>query len=301
MKYLQSTIIKYSLYLLLLCMVGVFFDASSVSAATLSASTGNAVSAKDTAIIDVYLNTEGEVLNSVDGSVVLSDTHNGNFEVKELSTVNSKFTMWARKPSLSSGGVVSFVGGTPGGIQGEKVLMFKLVVKINDAGDFTIAPRDLTAYLNDGLGTSRQITKNSSTISVSTAREIPQDSWKQIISNDNVAPLPFTITMIHDSNLYGGKKYLSFETIDQESGISYYQVKEGDLPAVRTGTEYLLNDQNGSSDVVVTAYDKAGNFQVAIYSPEKSTNWMIVGAILVFIVVLYFTIKILRKRRRNAS
>lgn len=277
------------------------FMPTDVSAATISASSDALVNANDTAIIRVYLNTEGETINSIDGSIVLTDEHKGNFEIKELSLVNSSFTMWPRKPSLEEGRAISFVGGVPGGVTGEKLLLFSVVVKINQEGKFTISPKVITSFLNDGLGTTRNITKNSSTINIGTAREKPQDVWKEIISNDNNAPEPFTIELIQDQNLYDGKKFISFETTDKESGISHYEVTEGNNPPVRTGTQYVLIDQDGTLDVIVAAYDKAGNFQTSTFVQKKAFPWASLVMVCIGVTILYLIIRKLRKRKRNAN
>ncbi len=271
-----------------------------VFAASISASSDTQINANDTAIIRVYLDTEGENINSVDGSISLSDEHNGNFEIKELSLVNSVFPMWPRKPSLEEGRAISFVGGAPGGLNGQKLLLFSIVVKINQEGKFSISPKTITSYLNDGLGTTRIITKGTSTINIGVARETSQDAWKEIISNDNNAPEPFTIELIQDQNLYDGKKFISFETTDKESGISHYEVKEGNNPPVRTGTHYVLIDQDSKIDLTVAAYDKAGNFQIATFSQKKAFPWASLLMVCIGISLIYIVIKKLRRKKRNA-
>lgn len=302
MKY--SSLIKhnFSNFLCTLCALCVILCTPSVSlASSISASSNSSIYANDTAIIGVYLNTEGEKINTIDGSIVLSDEYQGNFEIKELSLVNSAFTMWPRKPSLEENRTISFVGGVPGGVVGDKLLLFSIAVKINQEGKFTISPKALTSLLNDGLGTTLAITKNSSTINVGQARETPKDVWKEIISNDNNAPEPFTIELIQDQNLYDGKKFLSFETTDKESGISHYEVTEGKNQPVRTGTHYILIDQNGKFDVIVAAYDKAGNFQTSTFIQKSSFPWKLIVAVLLGVSVLYVVVRIIRKRNKNGN
>lgn len=260
-------------------------------AATIRASSSTALSAGDTAIISVFLDTEGETINSIDGAVLLTDTHGGNFTIKDISVSNSVFTLWPRKPSLGEGHRISLIGGIPGGITGDSLLLFKAIVTINEAGTFSIRPDTLVAYLNDGLGTTRTITKDTSTITVGQRRAATKDNWQEIISNDNVAPETFGITLVQDTNLYEGKKFLSFETTDTASGISYYTVKEGAYPSVRTGNSYILIDQNIPEDVVVTAYDKAGNFQVSVFKNKTPIQWGTVGVALLGISGIYIIYK----------
>jgi hypothetical protein len=290
LKYLSIFI-----FAILICLPNTTF------AATIKVSSESSVYAKDVSILNVFIDTEDEVINSLDGYVILSDNNKGNFEIKDLSLVNSVFNLWPRKPSLQESNKIYFVGGLPGGIKGNNLLLFKIIVKINEPGNFSISPENLKAYLNDGLATSRSIVKNVSTISISESRNSPQDKWKEIISNDNTAPENFEIKVIQDDNLFDGKKFLSFETTDKESGINYYEVKEGDAKAVRTGNTYILIDQKNKPDVIVTAYDKAGNFQVATLNGKDPIHWRSIIITLIILTVLYKIIKRIRKNRKNAK
>lgn len=280
-------------FIVLFCLPKIIF------ASTIRVSSESSVYAKDVSILNVFLDTEDEVINSLDGNVILSDNNKGNFEVKDLSLANSVFNLWPRKPSLQESNKIYFVGGVPGGIKGNNLLLFKIIVKINESGNFSISPENLKAYLNDGLATSRIISKNISTISVSDSRTNPQDKWKEIISNDNTAPESFEIKVLQDENLFDGKKFLSFETRDNESGINYYEVKEGDAKPVRTGNTYILINQKNKPDVIVTAYDKAGNFQVATLNGKCPIHWGSIIVTLIILVVLYKIIKRIRKNRKN--
>lgn len=265
-------------------------------AATISASSTSSISAGDTSVIDVYLNTENQDINSIDGSIILKDDHGGNFEVKDISLVNSSFTMWPRKPSLEDGHKIYFVGGIPGGIKGDRLLMFKIIVKINQSGSFSLGPNGLVAYLNDGIGTDVKITKDLSSISIGESKGSPKDSWLEIISNDDVPPEPFEIKVIQDENLFDGRKFAYFETTDSGSGIDYYEIREGGGSNIRTGTSYVLINQEKNLDLVVTAHDKAGNFQVSTLKQEDKINWL---SIAISVLVIFFGVKLVKRIRRN--
>lgn len=291
--------IKYKSIIFLIPIFILFIVPSKTLAATINSSAESTISSGDTSIINVYLNTEGQTINSIEGLITLKDEHNGNFEVKELSLVNSVFNIWPRKPSLEEGGKISFVGGIPNGINGDRILLFKIIVKINDSGKFSIIPTKVAVYLNDGLGTALDITKDTSVISVGTSSGNPQNKWQEIVSNDNVAPEPFIIKIVQDSSLFDGKKFLSFETTDSQSGISYYEVREGAYPAVRTGTSYILINQNKNVDVIVTAYDKAGNFQVSVLKAKEPIRWLSVIVTVLFIIMIFKIVKKFRKNKKK--
>lgn len=272
-----------------------------IFAATINASSDGMISAGDTSIIGVYLNTENELINTVDGTLELSDEHNGNFEVTDFSIVSSALTMWPRKPSLESGNKISFVGGVPNGIKGDHLLLFRIIVKINDKGHFTIKPSSINAYLSDGLATQRTISKSISSIVVGPASSESNNKWQDIISKDNTAPISFQISLMQDSSLYDGKKFLLFDTNDTESGINYYEVREGNYPTIRTGNTYVLINQDSKIDVTVTAYDKAGNFQIATYKEREPIHWMSIFVTLIIIFVLYRVVRKIIRKRKNAK
>ncbi len=279
---------------------GVLFIPNTTFSSSITVSSTSAVSALDITILEVYLDTEGQVFNSVDGSIVLSDEHGGNFEIREISLANSVFTMWPRKPSLESNNTINFIGGVPEGVVGERLLLFKIIVKINQPGIFKATLLEGISYLNDGLGTPSTISPKMSEITIGAPREESQNKWEEIISNDNNAPLPFEISLMQDVNLYDGNKFISFETFDKESGISHYEVREGANPAVRTGTTYVLIDQKNKVDIVVTAYDKAGNFQVSTLKGGSSINWTsIVVVVLLAYLIKKIVVKIRNRKNKN--
>lgn len=264
----------------------IFIVPNRIFAANMDISAGDTVSASDTSIISVFLNTEGQLINSIDGSIKLSDQNNGNFEIKDINLANSVFTIWPRKPSLQDGHSIVFVGGVPGGLSGSRLLLFQVIVKINEPGEFKITPKDTIVYINDGLGTPIEIEEEIFTIIVGEEKGEPQNEWQEIISKDNTAPLPFKVTLMQDEYIYEGRKFIAFETVDTESGISYYEVKEGGYPSVRSGTNYILIDQDNSAEIVVTAYDKAGNFQVSTLKKNEPIHWesILLALLIIFLI-----------------
>lgn len=298
---MNNKFLKLNNFLLMLAILGVLVIPTTTSAASLKVSSGSAVSSGDTSIIEIYLDTEGKNINTIDGSIVLSDTHQGNFEIKDVSLVNSAFTMWPRKPSLGEGHQISFVGGVPGGVVGDRLLLFKVIVKINDSGEFKITPNKILAYLNDGLGTGVELSRDVSVINIGSSKGSPKDNWAEIISNDNTAPLKFEVVLNQDANLFDGKKFISFETTDAESGIDYYEVMEGSYPLVRSGTNYVLIEQDKDLKVVVYAYDKAGNFQVATLDNQTPINWVGIAIVILLVVTLRKVFLKFRNKNRNQN
>lgn len=295
---MRNKLIKINKFYIIFFSLIMFGSPNSSFAATIKVSTENSIFAGDTSILYVYLDTEGQVVNSVDGSLTLLDEHNGNFEVQEISLANSVFTMWPRKPSLEIDNTISFVGGSPEGLSGNMLLLYKVIVKINAPGEFSVTPNEVTVYLHDGQGSSLKTNSDVSKIVVGESRGSAQNKWQEIVSKDNTAPRAFTIDLLHDPVLYDGKKFILFETTDTESGVNYYEVKEGDYPFVRSGTTYVLIDQDSDKDIVVIAYDKAGNFQTSTLKQKAPINWLgVVVAVLVIVLIR----KMVRRFRRKTN
>lgn len=182
------------------------------------------VRAQDVFVVTIAVDTAGQEINAVDGQLVLGDGLTKNFEVRDISVAGSGFSIWPRKPSLSSdGSAISFTGGVPAPTKGV-VPLFKVIVFARNAGELRIQPRDITMYAADGKGTALAVNAQDRILSVGLPGSEPKDGWHEVIATDNSAPQPFDITLHQDRSLYEGKKFLSFPSIDQESGIAYYKL-----------------------------------------------------------------------------
>ncbi len=249
------------------------------------------VNAQDVVLFDVFVDSKGEVINSVEGTVLLSGAET-KFKVIDIVLGQSAFSLWPRSPSLSADGTeVSFIGGVPGGVKGERVKLFSVAVSFGEAGEFTVAPKNFTAYLNDGNATVRDVVTQVSRATVGVSTGLPVNNLESLFARDNTPPQPFKIELITDSDLYGGKKFLSFNTYDNESGLGYFEVQEGEYPKVRTGNTYVLIDQSKENKVIVKAYDRAGNFQkeeFVLHTPIQWSSVIFVSIILVLVRLMLF-------------
>ena len=90
---------------------------------------------------------------------------------------------------------------------------------------------------------------------------------------------------------------MSFNTTDEQSGIAYYEVKEDNLPPVRSSNTYILQEQNKPVKVTIIAYDLAGNARESIYSSD-SPNYIIYFVIFILVILLVFIFRKMRKTRK---
>lgn len=283
-----------------LSFVAVLFVARDTYAAVVYTEPLTGVGAKDVFVIEVRVDTEGASVNTVDGSITFSDKLS-DISVRELSVAGSAFTIWPRKPSLSEkGNVISFVGGVPGGTTGKNILLFKAIVSVARPSLLSISNSDIHVYANDGKATVLPLKLRFTPVKIGEAKDKPVDSWSDIIKNDNVPPKPFSVELHKEKDLYNGRKFINFFTIDDGSGLDYYEVKEGQYAAVRSGETYVLNDPKNAKDVTVIAHDKAGNIQVSKLK-SSSINWLSVVVVTLALVIIIKIKSIIRFFRRYAK
>lgn len=210
------------------------------------------ISSKDSSTtLFLKLDTENTIVNSLDGSIVLAGMKD---QVLDIHTGGSAFVLWPNKPSLS-GNIISFTGGVPQGIRGSDLLLFSIVVKPKTLDTSYIDFRNIVAYTNDQQDTPIPIIqKPVSLLSLPIKNQESEDVTK---------PLPFVVELAQEPTLFDGKYFISFNTSDAGTGISHYEVQEGDNPSVRSGSPYTLQDQSLKSTVIVTAVDRNGNTQSA--------------------------------------
>lgn len=249
----------------------------------------NVIHVGDTVVIDVVMDTEKTTLNLVEGSINIGGSPSV-VEVLEVSLSGSSLTLWPGKPSVTAdGSTISFVGGTPNGFNSSKSVLFKVVLVARSAGKVVLSPAKIKAYINDGKGTIATVRLNSTEIDIIVADKNvqPINDWSTILSEDKTPPEKFSITLGQDASVYDNQKFISFYAEDLDSGVDYYEVKEGDFEKVRSSNTYVLKEQDKDQVILVSAVDKAGNIRnVEFRSSEHSKN--IKAA--VFFAVLFFSV-----------
>ncbi|MFA5127882.1 MAG: cohesin domain-containing protein [Patescibacteria group bacterium] len=109
-----------------------------------------------------------------------------------------------------------------------------------------------------------------------------------------------------EASLFEDKLFLSINATDYQSGIDHFEIKEGNLPFVRSGSIYVLQDQTQKSVVIINAYDKSGNVRTLIIKPHtlsekvrKSIIYTGIGLFLALIIAV--AIIIVKKKRKHKS
>ena len=94
-------------------------------------------------------------------------------------------------------------------------------------------------------------------------------SGGQAKSTDYDSPENFTPEIGRDSLIFSGKYFLVFATQDKNSGVNYYEVKEGGRTFRRAASPYLLENQLLTEWIFVRAVDYAGNTRQVELRPLK--------------------------------
>ncbi len=249
------------------------------------------------------LNTDGETINAVDGTILFPTDL---LELSGINDGNSIVNLWIERPLIGGVGKITFSGVTPGGYRGNKGQLFKLIFKTVKAGEGAISIPEAKVLLNDGKGTETKVTMLQSAVRVSD-KPSSQTSYSII---DVDPPEAFTPAFGRDVSVENNKWFVVFATQDKGMGIDHYEIRETrretergtDADWVRAESPYFLNDQALRSFIYVKAIDKSGNQRLAILPPaslfvkyEKYLIWGIlsVGFSLLLVGGLWF------KRRKK--
>lgn len=255
----------------------------------------SSIAVGDTIIVNLLMDTLDKNPNVVEGDVLIK---NGvkNIKISEFSLADSVLTYWPKTPSLDTNSKISFIGGRPGGFNQKSGLLFKIVFLAEAEGQVIFLPANIKAYDNDGKATPIEVSNNPLTINIGPKKDAqPKNQWLEIISEDNQPPQNLSVNFGQEASIFEGKKFITISANDSQSGIDYYEVAEGNWPAVRSGETYVLLDQSEASTIIITAYDKAGNHSKILLKPGKPKTGSGYGksiiVLIIFIILFYVLFK----------
>lgn len=265
----------------------------------------------DTFLVEVRIETENECINAVAGDLFFSQHL---LEAIDFSRGNSILTLWPKLPVIDQkSGLISFSGGLPGGFcgflpgePGKPNLLGKIVFKTKKTETALLGKVGFLdtsqVLLNDGLGTPAKLTFKEADFTILPAkREIIKEEWQVNLIEDNFPPEPFTVEVHQDPLIFEGKYFIIFSTTDKQTGLDYYEVKEGKGSWQRAESPYLLKDQSLKNKILVKAVDKAGNERIVEhYTPSKQPIffWLILIILAGFGVSWWLIIKLRPKQKK---
>lgn len=238
--------------------------------------------AGDTFIAEIKIDPQGECVNAVKADIKFSDV----LEAIDFVKSDSILVFWVEDPRIDNNiDTVSFAGGIPGGYCGKTGgdsdsgnMIGKIVFKAKDAGreGAKSAPVELEilntseVFLNDGLGTKANLAVRNANLDILKKEGIVSDAWKDEKENDRIPPEIFNIAIERDSEIFDGKYFAVFSTIDKQTGVDHYEIQENGGVWERADSPYLLKGQDIKTPIKVKAVDKAGNERIAEINSERS-------------------------------
>jgi hypothetical protein len=214
----------------------------------------------DVVEVTLSLDTDDLPVNALEGEVSIPQ----GFSFVSTKEDSSFVSIWLERPRFEKG-TVRFSGVIPGGYNGEigpywvgkrPGEVFSLVLRA--VGTDAVVSASLTRLLaHDGKGTAVAVSPTKLRLSVS---DRAPESLHGSITDDLVPPEPFDIELGIIDTSGKAKRFVAFNSYDKGSGIAFYSVQEEGGEFVSAESPYVLLDQ-GARNVVVRAYDKAGNIR----------------------------------------
>ena len=230
----------------------------------------------DTFIVNVRLNTDDtQCLNAAQVNI---EYPTSVLRAVDFSRGNSIFSLWISDPKIDTdAGSITFAGGVPGGycgrIPGDPALsniigtiVFSVVSSSSKSAVVHFAP-GTSVYKNDGLGTALVPTLSVATITIAPIAQLTSNPWIDEVKSDIAPPEPFTVQAESQRDVFDGKYFIVFSTVDKQSGVDHYEIAQG-ASWVHIASPYVLKDQS-LKNIEVRAIDKAGNIRIGTYASSS--------------------------------
>lgn len=245
--------------------------------------------------VGVFLDTEGEDINAVEGVFVFPPEF---LTVRDIHDVGSVINFWVEKPRVSNGESLSFSGIVPGGYSSGRGLLFVVRFFTHKEGDIRIHFDSARLLKNDGLGTATDTTLRQGSFVVRVgAPLVEEDILAQTV--DTSIPEDFVPIVTRDPLLFDGQWFVVFATQDKGSGMSHFEIKEGNKPFVIAESPYLLQNQSLDKEISIRAIDRNNNVRIVTIPPQYTNQWYYnyyLFGILIATLLSYLFWKILWRR-----
>lgn len=243
--------------------------------------------------LDIFLNAENAAINAIEGEIVFpSDL----LELQSVYDGGSIINLWLEKPQIEKEKII-FSGIITAGFSGEKGKIFSIIFKTKNAPieketSGVIKINDLKILLNDGKGTEIQPLISNFKFKITSGAPL----LKFLMADDKNPPESFKPEIVLLPQIAEDKYFLIFAAEDRETGIDYYQIKEGGRLFINAESPYLLKNQALYDKIIVRAVDKAGNSREVIIAPSKMhPAYYLIPIIFIIFLAVYFMRRKLRK------
>ncbi|TKJ18850.1 MAG: hypothetical protein CEE43_17130 [Promethearchaeota archaeon Loki_b32] len=293
-------------YYLLLLFILFGLPSAAFGAVLYFSSANNIYHEGDVFIVEARINIQDECINIVEADISFSQDV---LEIVDFSKANSILSLWVSSPLISQEtATISFAGGIPGGYCGivpgdlsESNLIGKLVFKVKELFQTSIANvkflENSRVLLNDGFGASGELEfKDASFTLLVGQSEDFKNEWQEQIETDLVPPELFEVEINKNPEMFENKYFIVFSTADKQTGIDYYEVKEGKGEWIIAQSPYLLKDQNLQSIIKVKAVDQADNQVIIEYTPLRRQLTFLAIFLILCVIIFWWILKNIKKR-----
>ena len=292
---MKSYSLKFKYIVIILNIIFILFPTTTLGAILYLEPSSEEYQLNDTFIVEMKIDSEDECINTIKANLSFS---NDILKAIDFSQGGSFLILWVQPPKIDQGsGIISFTGGIPGGYcgilpgdPGESNLLGKIIFQSQEveweSGHEIKAKVEFLdtsqVLLNDGLGTPAELTTKGAVFTILPKKMgVTKDEWQEELKKDTIPPELFQLEIHQDLAIFEGKYFIIFFTTDKQTGIDYYELKEGEKDWRETSSPYLLEDQDLRSIIKVKAIDKAGNERIAEFiPPEKPFPYWIIILIL---------------------
>lgn len=261
--------------------------------------------------VEVTIDANEGAINAIQGTLVYDASHISAVSIQHGKSV---LRYWVTKPALpDTPGSIEFIGGLPyPGFTGTGGNIMSVVFRADAPGtetSFTVA-QGAKVLLNDGNGTETSISYVGADLSIAAA-DTPvclAGPAERVIISDSIPPEPFEVIITRDEQIFDGAYFAAYDTVDNETGVSFYQVRETSqfisTPWQRRDSPYQLRTQGGDVLIQVEAVDGAGNSRLASASVTIDTqsprlnlsDGLLLGAVIISAILI---VGYCRKRLRG--
>lgn len=219
--------------------------------------------------VDLVLDTEDKEVNAIEGYIKFNDDI---LELQKAYYGDSIVKIWLKTPRVQNNEIY-FSGIIPSGYTGKNAVI-TMLFEAKEIGVTSIEILDKTrVLLNDGHATVDDLQQKNLLVSINELSNGIEKKDEDISMTDKVEPEEFFIKIIkekQESEKRKGseEKFMAvFYANDRDSGIAYYEIKEGERDFKRAESPYVLQNQNLTEQIQVKAVDLEGNYRIEKVGP----------------------------------
>ena len=240
-----------------------------------------------TMVISVRLESGGQQINAVEGTVVVPE----GVVIDQIDTGGSALSLFVERPRhVIADGVIAFTGGATTPLS-DGALLFTIHAHGRNIGSYTFSAGATTAYLADGAGTAVAVQGSDAVVAV-----VEEGGAQHMPKRE--AGTALTAEYGQDPSVFDGKYFIALYGGDTGKGVEHYEVREGWWRApVSVDSSYMLSDQSLRTTLWVSAVAPDGTKNTKLVLSLK-TDYVSLLSLVVLLGVVGGALLVLRRSVR---